>query len=141
MDGMISQEMVHGEEYTVDVFFSKDFKPIYIVPRKRIDVKDGKSTKGMVVNNPKIDKLITKISNNIKFLGPINFQLFETKKGGLFLIEVNPRIAGGMALGFAASENWINLIVENILNEKTISVKNIDYGLKMTRYYSECFFK
>lgn len=141
MQDMISQEKIYGNEYTVDVFFSKDFKPIYIVPRKRLDVRDGKSTKGIVVKNQKIDDLINKISDEIKFIGPINFQLFETKEKNLVLIEVNPRIAGGMALGFAATENWINLIVDNIINKEVIDAKNINYGLKMTRYYSECFFK
>jgi carbamoyl-phosphate synthase large subunit len=52
---------------------------------------------------------------------------------------VNPRIAGGMALGFAATENWIDLIVDNYINNKEVIAKPIQYGLRMTRYYSECF--
>lgn len=140
MEGMISQEKINGIEYTVDVFYCKDGNPIYIVPRKRVDVKDGKSTKGVVVKNDKIDDLIKIISKRIKFTGPVNFQLFETNNEELIMIEVNPRIAGGMALGFEATENWIPLIVENILNGKTINdIKPINYGLKMVRYYAECF--
>lgn len=139
MEGYISQEVIKGVEYTVDVLFSKSGKPIYIIPRVRLDVKDGKSTKGVVVNNPKIDSLIVDISKNIKFIGPINFQLFETKDNELILIEVNPRIAGGMALGFAATENWIKIIVDNIIDGKEVTPKDINYGLKMVRYYNECF--
>lgn len=139
MKGMISQEKVKGVEYTVDVFFSKDHKPLYIVPRIRLDVKDGKSTKGIVVKNSKINELILKISKNIKFTGPINFQLFETNDKELVFIEINPRIAGGMALGFAATENWVSLIVDNIINGKEIVPKKIKYGLKMVRYYDESF--
>ena len=44
MEGMISQEVLHGQEYTVDVFCNLRHEPVYIVPRKRIGVKEGKST-------------------------------------------------------------------------------------------------
>lgn len=139
MDGYISQEVIAGVEYTVDALFSVEGKPIYIVPRIRIDVKDGKATKGEVVNNHKIEDLVIKISNHVQFIGPVNFQLFETINNELFFIEINPRIAGGMALSFAATENWIELIVENKVKGNEISPKNINYGLKMARYYHECF--
>lgn len=139
MQDMISQEIVIGDEYTVDVLFCKNSKPIYIVPRKRLDVKDGKSTKGIVVQNQKIDSLIIEISKKIKFIGAINFQLFETKDKELIFIEVNPRIAGGMALGFKATENWITIMIDNLINNKNIVPKDIQYGLKMFRYYDECF--
>ena len=136
----ISQEKIYGNEYTVDTLFSKDGEPIYIVPRLRIDVKDGKSTKGIVVKNENIDNLVLEISRKIKFVGPINFQLFETKEKELIMIEINPRVAGGMALGFAATENWIKIIIENIvLNKEIIKVKPINYGMKMFRYYDELF--
>ncbi len=141
MEGMISQEKIYGLEYTVDVFFLIDGRPLYIVPRKRIDVYDGKSTKGIVIKNSRIEKLIIKMSKELKFIGPINFQLFETENNELFFIEINPRIAGGMALGFEATENWIDLIIDNIINRKKVQPKSIRYGLKMVRYYNECFFE
>ena len=142
MTDMISQEKIDGEEYTVDCLFDLNGKPIYIVPRIRIDVRDGKSTKGQVVKDEKINELVTKISENIRFIGPINFQLFKTNNGELVMIEVNPRIAGGMALGIAATENWISLIINNIVLGKPVNYEKINpikYGLKMVRYYEECF--
>ena len=30
------------------------------------------------------------------------------------LIEINPRFGGGTALGFAASENWLSLLVNSV---------------------------
>lgn len=140
MQGMISQERIKGQEYTVDVLFDKNSKPIYIIPRKRIAIKNGKSTKGIVKKNSKIDALINKISNHIRFIGAVNFQLFETLDKVLIFIEVNPRIAGGMALGFQASENWINVMIKNIIFNEEIKPKKINYGLKMVRYYKEIFF-
>ena len=54
----------------------------------------GKSTKGQVVRNEEINQLIIKISENIGFIGPINFQLFKINNEELCMIEINPRIAG-----------------------------------------------
>ena len=139
MTNNISQELIKGIEYTVDCFFDKNGRAIYIIPRQRIDVIDGKSTKGIVVKHDLINYYVEKIAKNIKFEGPINFQFIESKNKRLFFIEINPRVAGGMALGFAASENWINLIINNFINNQEIEPKEIKYGLRMLRYYAECF--
>jgi len=138
MEGMISQEIVTGEEYTIDCFFDYKGDPVYVVPRKRLYVRDGKSTKGIVIKNDQIVSHVAKIARFIKLVGPINMQCFADGNN-LKFIEVNPRIAGGMALGFAATENWVNLIVDNILNQQPIKPMPIHYGLKMVRYYAECF--
>ena len=66
-------------------------------------------------------------------------QCFEDSEGGIKFTEINPRVAGGMALGFAASENWISLIMKNILEKESIETKKIVFGLKMLRYYDELF--
>jgi len=138
MDGLISQEVVKGEEHTIDTFFDYQGKSVYIVSRKRVEVKDGKSTKAIVVKNTKIETYIQEMAQYITFIGPINFQCF-IDGDRISLIEVNPRIAGGMALGFAATENWIPLIINNLIYNKPITPKSVKYNLKMVRYYAECF--
>lgn len=44
-----------------------------------------------------------------------------------------------MALAFYASENWINLIIENLIKNKQIFPKKVNYEAKMMRYYAEIF--
>lgn len=139
MTGFISQELVVGDEYTVDVFCDNSSKPIYIVPRKRIEVRDGKSTQGVVVDNPRIEQMVRDLCAATKFCGPINIQCFSEPSGLIKVIEVNPRIAGGMALGFAATENWVPLMVAMIDGQNEFKPLPIKYGLKMMRYYGEVF--
>lgn len=139
MEGNISQELIKGTEYTIDVFCDKNSNPIYIVPRKRLNVKDGKSTAGIVVNHSKIIKYVRKICAATTFIGPINIQCFETNEGEIKFIEINPRIAGGMALGFAATENWVKLMIDHFIYNNDIKPVDVKYGLKMMRYYSEVF--
>ena len=139
MTDMISQEFIKGTEYTCDCFFDGNGRPVYIVPRKRDSVVDGKSLRGITVRHDRIDALIRRIGSRIALRGPVNFQCIETAEDELFFIECNPRIAGGMALGFAASENWISLIVSNLVRGSDISAKPVRYDLRMVRYYAECF--
>lgn len=139
MSGMISQEQVSGDEYTIDVLCDHDGTPVYIIPRKRLKVRDGKSTGGVTVYHEGIINWVKQICSLVKFHGPINFQCFVQNNGDIKFIEINPRIAGGMALGFAASENWIPLIINHILKEKPINPKEVHYGLKMLRFYDEIF--
>jgi len=142
MQGMISQELLEGVEYTIDVFCDLDSKPVYVVPRTRLAVTEGKSTGGQVVNHELIAEEVKKICHATKFIGPINLQCIESINGDVSFIEVNPRIAGGMALGFAATENWINLIVNHMVHGNKISeIAPVSYGMKMFRYYSELFVK
>lgn len=141
MEGMISQEVCEGTEYTIDVLFDRESNPVYIVPRKRLDVREGKSTKGITTQLTGIEDFISKIAKQLDFYGPINFQCFE-HNGKYKFIECNPRIAGGMALGIAATENWFKLLIDNIANPKNQITSNADpkFGLKMARYYAESFF-
>ncbi|HSH65694.1 MAG TPA: ATP-grasp domain-containing protein [Bacteroidia bacterium] len=139
MEGMISQELLHGEEYTIDVFCNHEHVPVYIIPRKRLQVKDGKSLNGITVNHPEIIKWVRKICSSARFIGPINIQCFVNSANEVKFTEINPRVAGGMALGFAASENWIRLIIDHLIEKKEIEIKPVIYGLKMFRYYDEVF--
>jgi carbamoyl-phosphate synthase large subunit len=139
MTDQISQQLLSGVEYTVDVFCNRNAEPVYIVPRRRLGVKDGKSTAGIVEKNEKISSWIQRICQKLPFFGPVNIQCFALADGSVKFVEINPRIAGGMALGFASTENWIELIISNLIAGKSIEPKPIKYGLEMRRYYAEIF--
>jgi carbamoyl-phosphate synthase large subunit len=139
MEGMISQELLKGVEYTIDVFCTNEGVPAYIVPRKRLQVRDGKSTNGITVQLPEIEKWVKHICSSISFRGPINIQCFETADGEIKFTEINPRVGGGSALGFAASENWVKLMISHMIEGKPFEPIPIQWGLKMYRYYSEVF--
>lgn len=141
MTGMISQEVIKGTEYTIDVFCDKDGEPVYIVPRIRKKVLNGKSSAGEVVHKEDIISIVKKICKTIKFKGIINLQCFETTDGKIIMTEINPRKGGGTVLGMAATENWIPLIVDTFV--KDIKVRpsvDVKYGLKMGRFYDEVYY-
>ena len=139
MTGKISQQLITGIEYTVDVFCNNKSEPVYIVPRRRTKVINGKSVSGVVENNEAILSWVKVICEKLPFIGPINIQCFMLSDGTVKFIEINPRIAGGMALGFASTENWIRLIVSNLLGGEPVEPNPVKYGLEMHRYYAEIF--
>lgn len=136
----ITQEHIIGEEYTIDCLFNAQGEAIYIIPRRRIGVQGGKSTKGEVCDVKCLESHIQYIASHIHFIGAINIQAFITKENKPIFIEVNPRLGGGSALSFAASENWVEAMIEMFVYHRTITPKPIRYGLKMARSYKEIYF-
>jgi len=139
MEGYVSQALAVGEEYTVDCLFDRDGQPIYMVPRLRVMVRDGKSTQGQTARLPQVEKYIQRMAAAAPFAGLVNFQCFVDDKSEVQFIECNPRLAGGMSLGFAATENWIGPLVENFRHGRPMVPKTVRYGVRMIRYYADLF--
>ena len=135
MEGYISQEIVEGEEYTIDILCDFNSNPIYIIPRKRIDVESGVSVKGVTVFDAQIIKYCEQIVDKLKPIGIINIQCFK-KADKIYFIEINPRIAGGSSLSFAASDNWFKAIESFVLGRK-YTPKDIKYNKYMFRTYED----
>ncbi|MBA5851069.1 ATP-grasp domain-containing protein [Clostridium sp. cel8] len=135
MEGYISQDIVSGEEYTVDILCDFKSNPVYIIPRKRIDVESGVSVKGVTVYDEKIIDYCKKIVAKLKPVGIINIQCMKKDKD-IYFIEINPRIAGGSSLSFASSDNWF-CAINCFLNNKEYNTKSIKYNQYMFRYYED----
>ena len=61
MKGMLSQQFIEGKEFTVDVLCDLDGIPIYIVPRQRLTIVNGKAIDSVVIEEPEIVKYIRRI--------------------------------------------------------------------------------
>jgi len=135
MEGYISQQFIEGQEYSVDVFCDIEGNALCIVPRKRVQITSGISTVGQVVKDIEIESQVKQILSFMKFLGPINIQCFKNSFG-IYFIEINSRLAGGMSLSMHATCNWFKTIYKIIKKEQVHSM-NVNYGLIMMRYFSE----
>lgn len=136
MSGRLSQELLIGEEVSVDALCDLDGEIIYIVPRQRLCVEFGRSVIGKVIRDDQIRRYVRRILKSATFIGPINIQCFRTKEG-IFFIEINPRLAGGLSLSMAATENWFKVILSR-LKGSSVRPKRVNYGLMMIRYLNDC---
>ncbi|MES2172107.1 MAG: ATP-grasp domain-containing protein [Actinomycetota bacterium] len=95
-DTLIAQELLPGEEFSVDVFANSDGKVIAAVPRTRTRVDSGVSIAGRTVKDEKLEATATAVAEAIGLVGVANVQLRYDVQGEPALLEVNPRFPGAM---------------------------------------------
>lgn len=111
------QEMVFGDEYTVDVFCDFESNPITIVPRKRLYVRGGEISKGLIIKDYIIINDIKKLLKVLRPKGHITIQCIKTKEGIKYL-EINPRFGGGAPMSIKSGANSCENLYKIILGEK-----------------------
>jgi carbamoyl-phosphate synthase large subunit len=139
MSEQLSQHYLSGVEYTIDVLCNQVGEPVYIIPRSRDKILNGKAVDAQVVYDEVMIDWVKLICTNLLFVGAINIQCFKEASGDIFFTEINPRLASGMALSFAASENWFGAMINNHIHTMPIIPTDVLWGLKMYRYYQEVF--
>ena len=92
IDGLIFQEMLIPEKKEITCaiyrFRNKKIKIIQLIRK----LKENYTSWAKVIKNSKIEKLCKKVTEEIDFFGPANFQLILTKKGPM-IFEINPRFS------------------------------------------------
>lgn len=128
------------EEYTCDLYYNSANKLCCVVPRKRIEVRDGEVNKGKTERNELIPYLQKHLGYVEGARGCLTAQFFKHKENGRIVgIEVNPRFGGGFPLTYLSGANYIKWIIEEYLFGKEIE-ENFDVwedNLLMLRYDNE----
>ena len=137
MSGKISQEYIEGREFTTDILCDLNGEIVRMVTRERLQVVDGKSFRGVVIEDWEIEHYIEKITSILKFVGFVNIQCIKNESG-IYFIEINPRISGGLPLSLAATDNWFRLL-DSLYRGQSIYPCEPKIGLKMIRYWSEYY--
>ena len=109
------------DEYTCDLYYSRNHKLKCIVPRKRLEVRDGEVNKALAVDNELLPYLKKRLGHIEGAVGCLTAQFFmhkENKK--IFGIEINPRFGGGYPLSYLAGANFVEWIIKEYLLEETI---------------------
>ncbi|NRT60903.1 carbamoyl-phosphate synthase large subunit [Clostridium saccharoperbutylacetonicum] len=140
-DGMI-QEFISGDEYTVDTLVDLSGNPIYIVPRKRIEVRSGEVVKSATEKNKsiidetlKVIEYLNKLrdKNGLALCGPLTIQFFKTLEEKVYLLEINPRFGGGVPLSFEAGADYGRQIL-SILDGGQVKYTKEFKEITMLRY-------
>ena len=101
--GVIVQEYVEGQEYTLDIFCDFAGQPRCAVPRKRIEVRAGEVVKSMTEKDPALIEVGMKTCRVLSgCIGPVTLQCFRSEVGRIAVIEINPRLGGGVPLSIEA---------------------------------------
>ena len=129
----IIQEMVKGEEYTIDVFCDFDSNPITIVPRKRIAVRAGEIQKGIICKNREIIDYMKKVVNALKPRGHITIQCIKDNEK-IYILEINPRFGGGAPMSIDAGADSPLHLYKLLMGEKLEYNENYQDNLYFSRF-------
>lgn len=138
----IIQKYIEGTEYTVDCLTDISGYPLYVVPRKRIEVKNGVATKVLIEKNDKLINDCITLLKKVKIPGFSNIQFIVDKNGINWFIEINPRFSGCGAATILACDQYIPdffKLFENNCVDKAHKVNDTDikWNSIVTRYYEE----
>ncbi len=115
----IIQDLIEGEEYTVDIFCDFDGNPVYITPRKRLAVRSGEVLKTQISQDAVIIDECRKLIGRLKPCGPATVQLIREKKSGRdYYIEINPRYGGGAPLSIKAGADSPRMLLRLLAGEQ-----------------------
>ena len=131
----IFQEYLPGMEYTIDVLCDMKSNPLVAVPRKRLQTKEGISTKAEIVKDDYIEQICFDICKFLKLKGSICLQMKEDKNGNLKFIEINPRFGGGSYFATLSGVNFTEIILE-LIKGNSVQI-NEPKLIKIMRYYNE----
>lgn len=115
----IVQEFVDGAEHTLDVYTGFDGKPRCVVPRKRLEVRTGEVSKGLIVKDPRIMAVGGAVAEMLADCrGVITVQCIVDKARRIRVIEINPRFGGGVPLAIHAGANFPKWILMELLGRR-----------------------
>jgi len=132
----IVQELIEGQEHTVDVLVDFAGQVRCVVPRRRIAVRGGEVSKGVTVKNSLIIEQCKQLVETLA-AGPgvITLQCFLTPENKVKFIEINPRFGGGVPLAIKAGAAFPRWILQLWMGQNPrISFDRWRDGLVMLRY-------
>ena len=121
---LMIMEYLPGKEYTIECFTNRKGNLIYVRGRERARISNGISVNSKNIENINFGKIAKKINDQIKLRGVWFFQLKENSKGELSLLEIEPRVAGTMALSRVQGVNLPLLTVYDYLDKDVSIIKN-----------------
>lgn len=114
-EGLIVQDLLPGEEYSVDVIADATGHVVAAVPRTRARVDSGVAIAGRTVHDEELQETAAIIARAIGLVGVANVQLRRDRAGRAMLLEVNPRFPGALPLTIAAGVDIPSLVVDLFL--------------------------
>jgi carbamoyl-phosphate synthase large subunit len=113
--GLIVQEFLPGEEYSVDVLADAAGQVIASVPRLRARVDSGVSVGGRTVHDAEIEWFGRAVAQATGVTYVANVQCRRTAEGIPALLEVNPRMPGTLGLTIASGVDMPRLALAALL--------------------------
>jgi carbamoyl-phosphate synthase large subunit len=137
----IVQELIIGEEYTIDILLDFQGNVISIVPRLRLETRAGEVSKGIAVKNFALIAAAKEVVECLPgAIGCITLQCFLQADGKIIFIEINPRFGGGYPLSYRAGADFPSWLLQSLQGKPPkVAIDEWEDGLAMLRYDDAIF--
>lgn len=136
----IKTRYIEGNEYTIDVVCNDNSVPLAVVPRLRIEVRNGMVHHARIVKDDELIAQIKHICEELHLKGINCLQCIRNRNDDEFyFIEINPRPGSGIDLSIKGGINMPYLWIQSTLGN-ACNVPEPEWGLNMLRYFNGYFY-
>ncbi len=140
-DYLVQEYIENGKEYTVDCYVTSEGEILVTVPRERLEVMGGESTRSRTCHNETLEELSREVIRKLNLRGPVNLQfIYDPHKDRYLLMEVNPRLGGGVICSIYAGAPIADYIIDESLGVEVKPCNDWVSGTLMARYFKEAIF-
>lgn len=140
-DYIVQEYIGNREEYTVDCYISMKGEILTVVPRCRLEVMGGEVTRTITCRNMVLDRMSREVIEAFGLRGPVTLQfLHDMDSDRYLLMEVNPRLGGGVICSICAGAPITDYIIRESLGLDTTPCSDWAYNTLMARYQKEVIF-
>ena len=138
---IIQEYLENCREFTVDCYIDSRGNILTQVPRERLNVLGGESTRTVTCNNVFLEEFSTEVITRLGLRGPVNLQfLHDLDKDRYLLMEVNPRLGGAVICSILAGAPITDYIIREAIGLELTPCDEWKDGALLTRYYMETVF-
>lgn len=140
---LLQEYIPHREEITVDCYVSQTGEIIAAVPRLRVAVVGGEVSRTVTIDAPEIVELSHRVLKSLNLRGAVTLQFIrDLDSERCMLMEINPRLGGGVVCSVHAGANMPRYIIDEALGRRLTPCSDWRPGVEITRYQQEVtFFK
>lgn len=129
------------EEYTVDCYISAKGNILCVSPRRRLEVVGGEVSRTVTVADKELTDEAVKAIRRLELRGAVTLQYLRDKDTErLMLMEINPRLGGGVVCSVHAGADIPQLILRETLGLPLKPADNIKPNTLICRYFEEIVF-
>lgn len=111
-DYLIQRFIAGATEITVDCYVSSGGEIMAISPRIRLETAGGEAVRTITIDSPEAVSLARRTLIAMNLRGAVTIQLLKDKDGRYMIMEINPRLGGGVVASVHAGADIAALIVD-----------------------------
>ena len=139
-ESYLVQELLTGEEYSVDVYISQQGHALAAVPRLRMKIDSGIAVACQTKILPQLSEMALIIAKKAGIRFVANIQFKANAKQEFKLLEINPRFPGTLPLTAAAGIDIPKLLIKDLKHQLKETELLPFKELMVVRYWTEQFF-